>query len=276
VIATRPLLIATCLGGAMLLVALSRTGHPPSSVVSVPKLVLTQNERNRLATLKVFFAHQSVGANILQGVQELAAEDRALPVRLVRSASPDTVQGPAIVETPIGTNGNASSNASGFSAAMERGLGASGGVAMYKYCYLDITAATDVQRVFAEHRAVVERLRAAHPEVTIVHVTAPLTSSESPARALLKRLLGKPGVREANAKRNQLNALVRETYAGRDPLFDLATIESTRPDGTRSFVGSNGDTVYTLASEYTDDGGHLNQLGRRVAATKFLQLLAKL
>jgi len=226
--------------------------------------------------MKVFFAHQSVGANILQGVEELAAEDGVPHLRVVRSSSPQAVDGPAIVETPIGTNGDPSSKARGFSAAMEQGFGSAGGIAMYKYCYLDFSPSTDVQAVFSEHRGVVDRLRAAHPGVTIVHVTAPLTTSESPARALVKRLLGKPGVVAANQKRNEFNALVRETYGSREPVFDLGAIESTRPDGTRSYERMGRDTVYTLASEYTDDGGHLNRLGRRVAATRLLQLLSTL
>jgi hypothetical protein len=226
--------------------------------------------------MKVFFAHQSVGANILQGVEELAAENGAPRLRVVRSNSPQSVDGPAIVETPIGTNGDPSSKARGFSTAMEQGFGRAGGIAMYKYCYLDFTPDTDVRAVFSEHRAVVDSVRAAHPGITIVHVTAPLTTSESPARALVKRLLGKPGVLAANAKRNEFNALVRETYGSREPLFDLGTIESTRPDGSRSYETKGRDTVYTLAPEYTDDGGHLNRLGRRVVASRLLQLLSAL
>ena len=224
--------------------------------------------------MRVFFGHQSVGANILQGVEELAAEHGAPRLRVVRSSSPQSVDGPAIVETPIGTNGDPSSKARGFSTAMEQGFGRDGGVAMYKYCYLDFTPNTDVRAVFSEHRAIVDSVRAAHPGITIVHVTAPLTTSESPARAVVKRLLGKPGVLAANAKRNEFNALIRETYGSREPVFDLGAIESTRPDGSRSFETKGRDTVYTLAPEYTDDGGHLNRLGRRVVATKLLQLLS--
>ena len=276
---SRPLFaIGACLAAAVIVaVVLLGSGEPThSQPVPVSSLELTTTQRARLSSMKVFFGHQSVGANILQGVEELAAEDGAPRLRVVRSRSPQSMEGPGIVETPIGTNGDPSSKARDFSAAMEQGVGGAGAIAMYKYCYLDFTPSTDVRAVFAEHRAVVERVRAAHPGIAIVHVTAPLTTSESPARALVKRLLGKPGVLAANARRNEFNALVRETYGSREPVFDLGAIESTRPDGSRSYETRGRDTVYTLAAEYTDDGGHLNRLGRRVVATRFLQFLSDL
>ena len=39
-------------------------------------------------------------------------------------------------------------------------------------------------------------------------------------------------------------------------------------------VELDGKTVYTMPWEYTDDGGHLNELGRRVVAREFLRTLA--
>jgi hypothetical protein len=56
-------------------------------------------------------------------------------------------------------------------------------------------------------------------------------------------------------------------------LFDLAKAESTLPDGSRSFFMSNRDTVFTLAEQYSADGGHLNDLGKRYAAAAMLTAL---
>jgi len=111
-----------------------------------------------------------------------------------------------------------------------------------------------------------------------VHVTVPLTAEEKnssftdSAKTTLRRMLG----REANVKRNEFNQLLRETYAGKEPLFDLAEVESTRADGKRSYYTRGFDKVYTLAPEWTTDGGHLNEEGRRAAAQKLLQVLAGL
>jgi hypothetical protein len=242
-------------------------------------LDLTGEQRARLSSRKIFFGHQSVGADILSGIKELAVGDSTVVLRVVRSAEPASISGPALVESPIGTNGDPSSKAKAFAAALARGVGSDqgvGGVAMYKYCYLDFDASTDVPKIFREYREGIDRLKAANPGLTIVHITVPLTSGEAPARALIKRILGKPTVLDANAKRNQFNALLRQTYRSREPLFDLAALESTLADGTRSFAARGADTVYTLATEYTDDGGHLNARGRRHVAVSFLDLLASL
>ena len=67
---------------------------------------------------------------------------------------------------------------------------------------------------------------------------------------------------------------IRETFAGREPLFDLAAVESTRPDGSRVFFERAGTPVYYLAPEYTNDGGHLIGAGRRSAAEALLATLA--
>jgi len=43
----------------------------------------------------------------------------------------------------------------------------------------------------------------------------------------------------------------------KEPLFDLAAIESTAPDGTRASFMKDGKTYYQMVSDYTHDGGHL-------------------
>jgi lysophospholipase L1-like esterase len=103
----------------------------------------------------------------------------------------------------------------------------------------------------------------------------PLTTVESASKARVKRLLGRTTVRDVNAKRNRYNTLLRQAYAGREPLFDIAALESTHADGRRSFVAEKADTGYTLAEELTTDGGHLNERGQRVAAEGLLAVLAR-
>src|SRR5207253_1672047 len=112
----------------------------------------------------------------------------------------------------------------------------------------------------------------------IVHVTMPLTAlAPTPrpiafAKLVAKRVLGRPAndEHELNVRRNRFNTLLRDEYAGRDPIFDLARVESTDAQEGRSYFRQGADTVFTLAREYTDDGGHLNALGRRRAAVELL------
>jgi hypothetical protein len=113
--------------------------------------------------------------------------------------------------------------------------------------------------------------------VRFVHVTSPLTVVQSGPKALVKRMLGKPlGGSEANLARERFNALMREEYAGREPLFDLAAVESRRPDGRVVTFQAGGGRHPALAGEYASDGKHLNDLGARWAALHLLQTLAEL
>lgn len=79
-----------------------------------------------------------------------------------------------------------------------------------------------------------------------------------------------------NIKRNELNELIRQEYAGKEPLFDIAAIESTLPDGSRAFFSDHGKVYDYLSPDYSSDGGHLNPEGRRRVAEQLLITLARL
>src|SRR5437868_6810028 len=220
-----------------------------------------------LTGARIYFGHQSVGGNIIEGLRDLSAAHADTPLRMVRSRDRSPIPS-ALVEFTIGENDRPESKMKDFAAALEQIGETTPAIAIFKYCYLDITPGTNVDLLFASHRQAVNEIRLRHPNLTFVHVTAPLTRLESGPGYLAKRLLGKPTTREANANRNRFNAMLREEYAG-EPLFDLAKVESTHPDRSRSFFRNGGDIVYTLAPELTDDGGHLNAAGRRAAAEEF-------
>ena len=237
-----------------------------------PAIAGTEIER-QLATIsaaRIYFGHQSVGANVLEGLRELGGT-RAPSI--VRSRNVDSVSGPGIIEFAIGENGDALSKARDFASVLDQTRAAAPAIALFKYCYLDITPATDVAALFSAHRDTVRALQARHPELTFVHVTAPLTTIEPASKLLIKRLLGKPSSRDVNRRRNEFNAMVRREFAT-EPIFDLARVESSRPDGSRAAFTLASDTIYTLAPDLTDDGGHLNAAGRRAAAVELVSVLS--
>ena len=227
----------------------------------------------RFTDARIYFGHQSVGGNIVQGLRDLGAARDGSQLRIVRSRERSS-SAPALVEFTIGENGRPESKMKDFAAALQQIDDGGAAIAIFKYCYLDITPETNVELLFASHRDALREMRARHPNLTFVHVTAPLTRLESGPRFLAKRLLGKPTTRDANARRNRFNAMLRDEYAD-EPMFDLARVESTRPDGSRSFFNEGADVVYTLAPELTDDGGHLNAAGRRAAAEEFAAVIGR-
>lgn len=227
----------------------------------------------RFAGARVYFGHQSVGGNILDGLRELSPAHRESPLRILHSRERSSGTS-GLFEFTIGDNGRPDSKMKDFAAALQQVDDGAPGIAVFKYCYLDITPETNVEQLFASHRKALHEMRVRHPNLTFVHVTAPLTQLETGPRFLAKRLLGKSTTRDANVNRNRFNAMLRAEYAG-EPIFDLAKVESTRPNGSRSFFHSGTDLVYTLAPELTDDGGHLNAAGRLVAAEEFATVIGR-
>lgn len=260
-----------------LLVALSACGRKAvDSTVVVDEVKLSDRQVSSLETKKVFFGHQSVGSDIVQGIRDLMAEDSRLKLNIVRSADPESIPAPAFVETTIGENRHPQLKNDAFAAVLARGMGAQGGVAMYKYCYVDIDRETDVPQLFDRYQDQIASVKSKYPGLTVVHITVPLTTVEPELKSWAKTLLGRPTERDVAVKRNEFNQLLRQTYSGKDPIFDLAEVESTLPDGSRSYFTRGDQPIYTLAPDFTTDGGHLNAMGRRAAATRLLQVLADL
>ncbi|HTH85486.1 hypothetical protein, partial [Mycobacterium sp.] len=78
----------------------------------------------------------------------------------------------------------------------------------------------------------------------------------------------------ANLARERLNSLIRREYRGRH-LFDLAAIESTKPDGTRVSGRYDNQEYFALYDGYAADIGHLNAIGSKIVATAFLEAIAE-
>lgn len=258
---------------ALVVLAACRDGRVKQEPVK--KAMLSDSEISSLQAKRIFFGHKSVGDNILDGIRDLAAADARLrALSIVRSSTPEAVEGPALVECHIGKNGDPGSKNAAFAGILERGAGVRGGIAVLKYCYADIAAATDVDKMFAAYRETISAIQARHPRLRIVHVTIPLTTVEPWGKAFLKSLAGKVTARDLCVKRNLFNRRLREAYAKTEPVFDLAEAESTRMDGSRASFRHGDESVFTMSPEHTTDGGHLNQAGRAAAALSFLRALA--
>ncbi len=92
---------------------------------------------------------------------------------------------------------------------------------------------------------------------------------------MVKSILGRRDeTRIRNEKVNEFNSKLIG-HVGGEPLFDLARIESTTPDGRRVTVEEGEKKMNTVVRDYTSDGGHLNELGRRIVAAEFVHVLAK-
>ena len=108
-----------------------------------------------------------------------------------------------------------------------------------------------------------------------MHATVPLTPRPKSLKERLRRVLGRQiWEDEANIKRNEFNNLLIGTFNQED-VFDIAKIESTRPDGTRESFIENNKKYYSLVDGYTDGSGHLNLVGSRRVATEMIDVLSR-
>jgi len=228
-----------------------------------------------LARRTVLFGHQSVGTNLLDGVVRLAAG--AGVKLLIEDVSKTSVVRPgSLAHVYVPENGNPGLKLESFGRALAANQPGSVDAALVKFCFVDFSADTDAWALFARYQEAVARFRAVQPRATVVHVTTPLTTVPGGPKAWVQRMLGKVpyGVRE-NARREEFNALVRAAYQGKEPIFDLALVESTRPDGSRETMEWRGRSIPLLAGAYTEDGGHLNEAGQAVAARALVSVLAR-
>jgi len=236
---------------------------------------ISEDQWERISGKRIFFGHQSVGENIMQGIRELLKEETTIRLSIKETRDPRDFDSPVFAHSRIGKNEDPKSKCEDFAKAMETGLGGKVDISFFKFCYVDFTSSTDVEKMFMQYRRTLSAMKGEYPRTTFIHVTAPLTIVQTGYKASLKKIIGKPVIGEnANVKRTQFNDMLRKEYGGKEPIFDLAEIESVRPDGKPAFFEKEGKNYPFLVPDYTNDGGHLNPLGRKMVAKRLISFLA--
>ena len=200
-----------------------------------------------------------------------------IKLKIVETNESKDLKAGVLAHSRVGKNTDPKSKIDEFKRFIDNGIGKSADAAALKFCYVDMNGSTDVVQVFSDYKAETEKINKDYPELTIIHFTEPLTQRQTGWKASIKKIIGREiGGFADNMKRTDYNELLVKAFQGKDPILDIATIESTFPDGTRCSFEKGGKTYYSLVPEYTDDGGHLNETGRKKVAEQFLLLLANL
>jgi hypothetical protein len=232
---------------------------------------ISADDMATVAGARIFFGHQSVGQNIIDGISELAA-GRGLPsLSIVETRDAPKGGNAVFAHAPVGKNGDPSGKIRNFAAIIRGGMGDAVEVAFMKFCYIDVGAGTDIDSLFAEYRTTMATIQREYPRVTFLHVSTPLETRRTDIKGIVKRLLG----RNDNIARERLNTLFRKEYGGTTEFFDLASVESTATDGSRVSYKAGGKIYYALAPAYAADSGHLNAAGRAAIAESLLGILAR-
>jgi hypothetical protein len=230
-------------------------------------LILLQNK-------KIFFGHQSVGNNILQGLKEIISKHNDIKLNIIQPQSANTQPEGFFAEAMIGQNTMPETKLRDFDQKIGSYFNGDLDLALMKFCYVDINAETNVEALFDIYKSAYESLKTKYPKIKFVHVTVPLTERPRGVKHFIKTLLGREkSAYMENFKRNVFNEFIKQTY-GTEPIFDLAGVESTYPDGSRETLEIEGWIFYALISDYTNDGGHLNETGGRLAAEGLIKTLS--
>jgi len=256
-------------------------GKMPEKTVQFPNIKdVPASKWENLSQKKIYFGHQSVGNNILAGIEDLMKENPKLKLNIVKTSEQANFNVSIFAHSAIGKNEDPQSKINEFVSFMANGIGGKADIASLKFCFVDVYSTTNIQKLFTEYKKNMSQLKEEYPETTLVHFTVPLLRKTKPTlKTWVKNILGKKDAFFDNAHniaRNNFNELLRKEYNGNEPLFDIAQVESTYTDGTRETFSQDGKTYYSMVPEYTDDGGHLNELGRKKVAVQLLIILANL
>lgn len=249
------------------------TGHTkPKSVSDIP-----ERAWKKLATQKIYFGHQSVGHNLMNGVTDVMNRRTGAKLRIVEGTDASQFREGAWLHSTIGNNQDPISKIRDFEKYINSGIGDLADIVFMKLCYVDILENTDIQPIFKLYKETIARLLDRYSKVKFVHFTVPLMTVDMSLTSRIKGFIGKPiGGALGNIKRAQYAQLVREEYGGKSSVFDIAKIESTYPDGRRHTFSHGGKTYYSLIPEYTNDGGHLNWQAAEMGAAELISFLSAL
>ena len=262
------LAITNCSGGKM----------DTTNKVSFPSIKDVPSEAwQKLAQKKIYFGHQSVGQNILDGINDIMKQNQQIKLNIIELAKITDFDKPFFSHSGVGKNEDPRSKCEDFNEVIDKKIAGKVDVALFKFCFVDIVPNTDVNKLFSAYKETLVSLKEKYSKVMFVHMTVPLTAAQTGLKVWIKKIIGRPiGGYEDNIKREQFNAMLLKEYEGKESIFDLAKIESTTPDGSRAVFEKDGKTYPRMVPEYTNDGGHLNELGKKRVAEQLIILLANL
>jgi hypothetical protein len=234
-----------------------------------------QEKWEQLSRKRIYFAHQSIGYNIVSGLESIKDHVPQMQLNIVETKDFDSIMSGAFMHSSIGRNCDPVSKFEDFEKVMSKADNID--IALLKLCYIDIDETTDLKEIFDKYVYTYDNLEKKHPNVKFIHMTVPLRISSAPWKNFIKTIIGKPlSEQQINIKRNQFNQMIIEKYGSTGLVFDIAGFESTYPSGRKQTFSSKGEKYLSLVPAYTDDGGHLNPLGKKIIASEMLKFLLKM
>jgi hypothetical protein len=228
--------------------------------------MIKKSDLNSLPGKKVYFAHQSVGYNIIEGMKKIIAKNNELNFikiltleEYLQAKITEDDSSFYLIHSGIGRNMFPDSKISDF----RNKLDTIGQVdaAFLKFCFIDVNRSTDVNLLHRNYMDAMSQFRLKYGNTKFLYFTCPVTAKENFIRGVIKAILNRPD--DLNKNRNRFNNLIRENE--NIELFDLAFYES-HEDNEKT----TSEREYLLKKYSTSDGGHLNDPGSEKIGAKLL------
>lgn len=231
-----------------------------------------------LAEARIYFGHQSVGGDIIDGIREPDRNGETPRLNIVEGHDSALLTQPAFAHSRIGRNAYPHEKIDDFAALITNGVGDLADVALMKLCYIDINENTDINTLFNHYTETLNTLQNSYPDTLFAHCTVPLTTVTSGPKTQIKKLLRMKHIWEYadNIARNRYNTLLLEYYSGKAPVFDLAGAEARLENDSLLTFSHRGKRFLSLNPALARDHGHLNDTGKSRVARGFLSFISGL
>ena len=220
---------------------------------------------------RIFFAHQSVGNNIVEGLSLFTAGHNLPSFNISDQLSPS---GPLFYHKLIGQNTKPQSKLDDLLSFMHAHNTAAFDFVIFKLCYIDVDNKCDINTLYTSYNQCFEQLENEFSDTVFIHCTVPVkTEPQGIVNWTRKKLGNISHISYSNMARFKFNQLLRKKYSDNNRLFDIARLESTSLDGKHKSSKTNGVKYDFLLPEYTYDGGHLNTQGSEYIANFLYTML---
>jgi hypothetical protein len=230
-----------------------------------------------LAQKKIFFAHMSVGYNIISGVDVILRKHPDISLNIMDISNLDNISQFGLYHAELGHNTEPFLKIDSFCSQLNRIGSTAPDIAFLKFCYVDIVSDTDVKALFNAYQKAICDQKTKTPNTLFLHCTVPLESTplsvKGKCKEIAKAILGRSVSTDNNYKRMQFNEMLKNRWPA-EQILDIAQMESTTPEGILRCKIRHGQKIPFLYEKYTTDGGHLNDAGSQCIGQQFLIFLA--
>ena len=256
----------------------------PAQVIAMQKVTAANGAQSitpeiweSVARKRIFFGHQSVGNNIIDGLRIVAKQNQFRALNIIETRNQNDIAGPMFAHSKVGRNKQPDSKIKDFVEIIRGGVGKNIDIAFFKLCPADINGNTNAKELFQQYDSALRSLQKEFPSVRFLAATCPLTALRAKWKTWIKKIFFRSRSHWwANIKRYEFNESLRKAYIESGSLFDIAKVESTLLDGSRATYKYNGTQYYYLYLGYTYDGAHLSALGKQGVTEELIRVLANI